>query len=49
MSDTVIKVENVSKAYRIGLKDERPDTLVQTIFSWFKAPIKKFYVAQEAN
>ena len=42
MSDIAISVENLSKAYRIGLHDDRPDTLVESMFSWFKAPVKNF-------
>ena len=42
MSDIAISVENLSKAYRIGLNDDRPDTLVESMFSWFKAPVKNF-------
>ncbi len=29
MSNSIISVENLSKAYRIGLKEEIPDTLTQ--------------------
>ncbi|MBI1904244.1 MAG: hypothetical protein HYS13_24375, partial [Planctomycetia bacterium] len=38
MSDTVITVENLSKAYRIGLKEEIPDTLMGAFTGWLKAP-----------
>lgn len=42
MPDVVISVEKLSKLYRIGLKDETPDTLAGSIFSWLKAPFKNF-------
>jgi lipopolysaccharide transport system ATP-binding protein len=37
-----IKVENISKAYRIGLKEQRHDTLGATIAEWVKSPFKNF-------
>lgn len=40
MSDVAIKVENLHKLYRLGLKDDENDTLVQTALSWIKAPKK---------
>jgi lipopolysaccharide transport system ATP-binding protein len=42
MSDTVITVENLSKAYRIGLKEEIPDMLVGAMTSWLKASLHNF-------
>ncbi|MEO7769037.1 MAG: ABC transporter ATP-binding protein, partial [Ferruginibacter sp.] len=42
MSDSVIKVENLSKAYRIGLKEQRHDTLGATVAAWVKSPFKNF-------
>ncbi|WP_305046455.1 ABC transporter ATP-binding protein [Geoalkalibacter sp.] len=42
MSDIAIKVENLHKLYRLGLKDETKDTLAATLFSWLKAPQKNF-------
>lgn len=42
MSDVVISVEKLSKLYRLGFKDEIPDTLAGNLFSWLKAPIKNF-------
>ena len=47
MNDTVIKVENLSKRYRIGLKDEMPDTFVGEIKSWLKAPFTSFKQLQK--
>jgi lipopolysaccharide transport system ATP-binding protein len=40
MSAPVIQVENLSKAYRIGLKEEVPDTLVGAATSWMRAPLR---------
>jgi lipopolysaccharide transport system ATP-binding protein len=42
MTKPVITVENLSKAYRIGLKDEIPDTLVSAMSGLMKAPFRKF-------
>ncbi|NJP04811.1 MAG: hypothetical protein HC837_03855 [Chloroflexaceae bacterium] len=40
MTYTMIQVENVAKRYRIGVKEERPDTLFQAIIGAVTAPIK---------
>ena len=37
-----IKVEQVSKCYRIGLKEELHDTFAQTLGSFIKKPIRNF-------
>lgn len=42
MNDFVIKVENLSKAYRIGLKERQHDTLGAAMVSWLKSPFKNF-------
>lgn len=42
MSDTAIKVESLSKRYRIGLKEELHDTFSGAIASWAKSPISNF-------
>lgn len=42
MSDLILKVENISKAYRIGLKEKRHDTLGAAMASWVKSPFKNF-------
>ena len=47
MSDIAIKVENLSKRYRIGLKDEMPDTFIGEIKSWLKAPLTSFKKLQK--
>ncbi|RME03784.1 MAG: ABC transporter ATP-binding protein, partial [Bacteroidetes bacterium] len=38
----VIKVENLSKRYRIGLKEKQHDTLFGQIGSILKAPVDNF-------
>lgn len=42
MNDSAIKVENISKAYRIGVKEQRHDTLGAAIASWAKSPFRNF-------
>jgi lipopolysaccharide transport system ATP-binding protein len=42
MSRPAISVENLSKAYRIGLKDEVPDTLVGALQGALRAPMKNW-------
>lgn len=42
MSKPVISVENLSKAYRIGAKEEIPDTLVDAMKGVFSLPLKNF-------
>ncbi len=42
MSDIAIKVDNLSKVYRIGVREQQHDTLAATIASWFKTPFKNF-------
>jgi len=42
MSDIAIRVENLSKRYRIGLKEEMPDTLIGAMKSWFKSPLANY-------
>jgi lipopolysaccharide transport system ATP-binding protein len=42
MSKPVISVERLSKAYRIGLKEEIPDTLVGAVTGILKAPFRNW-------
>lgn len=39
---TIIKVENLSKRYRIGLKEKKADTFTQQLWNNLKAPVKNF-------
>jgi lipopolysaccharide transport system ATP-binding protein len=42
MNNIAIQVENLAKRYRIGLKEEIPETLIGAATSWLKAPINNF-------
>jgi lipopolysaccharide transport system ATP-binding protein len=42
MTDFAIKVENLSKCYRIGLKKKSPDTIMEAMTLWFKSPLTNF-------
>ncbi len=39
---TIIKVENLSKRYRIGLKEQQSETLAGALVNWLKAPISNY-------
>jgi lipopolysaccharide transport system ATP-binding protein len=38
MSDTAIKVENLSKLYHIGLREQKQETFIGALASWAKSP-----------
>ena len=40
--DIAIKVENLSKRYRIGLKEEMHDTLAEAVTAWIKSPLANY-------
>lgn len=42
MSDIAIRVENLSKAYRIGLAEQRHETLASAAISYLRSPITNF-------
>ncbi len=42
MGDWAIKVDNVSKLYRLGVREKKPDTLFETITNIAKAPVNNF-------
>lgn len=42
MSQMVIKVDGIGKAYRIGLKEQKSDTLGGAITSWLKSPAANY-------
>ncbi len=42
MSRAAISVENLSKAYRIGLKEEIPDTIVGAVTGVLKSPLRNW-------
>jgi len=49
MSDVAIKVSNLSKRYRIGLKEELHDTFTGQIISFIKSPFTNFKRLQELS
>ena len=42
MPSHAIKVENLSKRYRIGFEQQRKDSLAEVIFDWFSKPIRNY-------
>ena len=42
MSNIAIKVENISKCYRIGLKENMHDSLAKSLFNFIKSPFKNY-------
>jgi lipopolysaccharide transport system ATP-binding protein len=42
VSDIIIKVENLSKRYRIGLQEKKADTFAQQVWNNLKAPVENF-------
>lgn len=42
MGNIVIKVENLGKLYRIGMKEQIHDTLIGAMTSWIRSPFKNF-------
>ncbi len=42
MPDVAIRVENLSKRYRIGLKEQMPDTLGGSLLSWIRSPFSNY-------
>ncbi|NQU32079.1 MAG: ABC transporter ATP-binding protein [Bacteroidetes bacterium] len=49
MSQIAIKIENLSKRYRIGLKEENHDTFFGTLSSWVKYPLTNFKRVQKLS
>lgn len=41
-NDIAIKIENLSKCYRIGLKEELHDSFASAIFDFIKSPLKNY-------
>jgi len=42
MNDFAIKVENLSKRYRIGVQEKQHDTLAEAGLAWLKSPVSNF-------
>jgi lipopolysaccharide transport system ATP-binding protein len=49
MSDAIITVESLSKAYRTGLQEPIPKTLTGVMTSWLKAPLHNFQRLRELD
>jgi len=49
MSDIAIRVEQLGKAYRIGLKEETADTMAAAVGSWLRKPLKNFQRLRRLN
>ena len=49
MSDIAIKAENISKRYRIGLKEELHDTFIGALTSWVKYPLSNLRRLQKLS
>jgi len=45
----IITVENISKAYLIGMKAEVPDTLMSAATKWIKSPLRNFRNLRRMN
>ena len=44
-NDIAIKVENLSKRYRIGLKEEMYDSVGAAIFGLITNPLKNYWIS----
>lgn len=42
MSSFAIRAENVSKRYRLGLREDLPDSIVGACLQWSRSPLKNF-------
>jgi homopolymeric O-antigen transport system ATP-binding protein len=49
VNQPIISVENLSKAYRIGLKEDIPDTFVAAMTGWLKAPLRNWRRLRRLN
>lgn len=49
MSNTAIRIEGLSKAYRIGLKEEIPDTLLALATGLVRAPVRNWRRLRSLN
>ena len=48
-SDIAIKVENLSKAYRIGISRSKNDTMADSMLRWIKTPMQNFKKLQSLS
>ncbi|RYD59423.1 MAG: ABC transporter ATP-binding protein [Sphingobacteriales bacterium] len=42
MEEAIIKVRDLAKAYRVGLREQKSETLSGALVSWLKSPIKNY-------
>lgn len=49
MSDIAIKVEGLGKAYRLGVQEEKAETMVEALTNLIKAPLSNFRRLQRLN
>ncbi len=49
MSDFAIRVCDISKAYLIGLKEKRNETLGGAALSWITGPVKNYNILKRLN
>jgi lipopolysaccharide transport system ATP-binding protein len=42
MTEVAVSIKNLSKGYRIGLRENKPDTLGAVITGWLKSPLHNF-------
>ncbi len=49
MATPLISVDQISKAYRIGLKDEVPDTFMGAMTGWMKSPLENWKRLRSLN
>ena len=49
MADIAVKVKNISKRYRIGLRENLPDTFIGSLSGWVKSPFSNFRRLQKLS
>lgn len=49
MNNFAIRTEGLSKRYRIGLKDEMPETLSGALAAWLRSPLSNFHRVQKLS
>lgn len=49
MSKPIISVEHLSKAYRLGTREDIPDTFVGAMTGWLKAPVRNWQRLRRLN
>jgi lipopolysaccharide transport system ATP-binding protein len=49
MSSKAIEVNDVSKAFLIGLKEAKKETLGAALFSWVKSPVQNYNILKRLN